>query len=47
MKKTKKQIKNEQLLDIYLKKLIEEPKTEPKTAPKKKTKKEAFWGIFE
>ena len=43
MKKTKKQIKNEQLLDIYLKKLIEEPKT----APKKKTKKQAFWGIFE
>lgn len=39
--KTKRKMKDEKLLDLYLAKLMQEPKKE-KAKPKK-----PFWGIFE
>jgi len=41
MRKTKKQIENEQLLDKYLNKLMEQ------TELKKVKPKNPFWGIFD
>lgn len=41
MRKTKKQMENEKLLDLYLRKLMQEPEKD-REKPKK-----PFWGIFE
>jgi len=42
MRKTKKQMENEKLLDLYLRKLMQEPEKKDRVIPK-----EPFWGIFE